>query len=109
MLVREEQGEELATDEAGGAGEERGAGIAVAVFKRLADHLIRAEQQRLRNGESERAGRFQVDHELELRRLLDRKVSGAGATQDLADDGGNAQVAFGHVGEQGHLLPESCL
>ena len=37
----------------------------------LLDHLVRAQQQRLRNREPKGVGSLQVDHQLEFRRLLD--------------------------------------
>src|SRR5206468_10199171 len=43
---------------------------------RLLDHIIRAQQQRLRDGDTERLGGLEVDYELELRRLLERQVVG---------------------------------
>jgi hypothetical protein len=44
----------------------------------LLDDLVRPQQQRLRHRQAERLGRFEVDHELELRGLLDWKVSWLG-------------------------------
>jgi hypothetical protein len=38
------------------------------------DHLIRAQQQRLRECEAERLGRLEIDDQLELRGLLDRRA-----------------------------------
>ena len=40
------------------------------------DHLVRARQQRRRDGEAERLRRLEVDHQLELRRLLDGRSAG---------------------------------
>jgi len=37
------------------------------------DHLISRGQQRFRDGEAERLGRFEVDDQLELGRLQDRQ------------------------------------
>ena len=51
----------------------------------LLDHLIRAHQQRLRDRQAERLGGLQINHELGLRRLLDRKLARFGAFQDLVD------------------------
>src|SRR5207249_11341977 len=39
------------------------------------EHLIRAQQERLRNHEAECLRRLQVDRELVLRRKLDRKIT----------------------------------
>jgi hypothetical protein len=49
------------------------------------DDLIRAQQHRLRDREAERLRGLEVDHQLELRRLLDRKVGGLRAFEDLVD------------------------
>src|SRR5215813_3512170 len=57
--------------------------LAALVEHGLLDHLVRPQQQRLRNGQSESLGRFHVDDKLELRRLLDRKVAGSRASQDF--------------------------
>jgi hypothetical protein len=40
------------------------------------DHLVGAREQRRRHVQAERPGSFQVDHQLEYRRLLHRKVGG---------------------------------
>ena len=42
----------------------------------LLDDLIRPQQQGLRDGQAEGLGGLHVDHQLEFRRLLHRKVSG---------------------------------
>ena len=47
------------------------------------DHLVRAQQDRLRDRQTERFGGLQVDDQLELRRLFDRKIGGLGALEDL--------------------------
>ena len=49
------------------------------------DHLIRPQQKRLRNGEAERFGHFEVDHETKRLWQLDRQVSWLRAAQDLID------------------------
>ena len=57
--------------------------------RRSLDHLVRAQQQRLRDREPERLRRLQIDHQLELRRLLHRQVRRPRAFEDLVDvDGG---------------------
>jgi hypothetical protein len=48
----------------------------------LFDHLVGAGEQRLRHGEAEGLSGRQVDHQLELGRLLDRQVGGFGAFED---------------------------
>src|SRR2546425_10547977 len=49
------------------------------------DDSIRLKQERLRDGEAERLRRLEVDRQFELRRLLDREVSGLRAFQDPID------------------------
>jgi len=44
-----------------------------------------AQQNRLRNRQSQRLGRIEIDHKLVVGRLLDREVSGSGALKDLID------------------------
>src|SRR6266568_3760961 len=44
--------------------------------KILLNHLIRPQEQRLRNREPERPGGLEVDDQLDLGRLLDRKGRG---------------------------------
>src|SRR2546422_10998760 len=46
-------------------------------------HLVCSQQHRLRNREAERLGGLHVDHELELRRLLDREVGWLRALEDF--------------------------
>jgi hypothetical protein len=53
-------------------------------FVELPNHLIGAYEHRLRHGNAERFGRLQVDDQLEARRLLDGKIAGFGAAQDLS-------------------------
>src|SRR6267142_3999178 len=67
------------------------------------DHLVRADREGLRNRQSERPGRSEVDEELELGWLLEGQLAGLGALQDLvdvvrrpADDG----VEVGSVAQQ---------
>ena len=43
--------------------------------QRLLNHLIRAYQQRLRDRDAECLGRLEIDHQLELGRLLDGEAS----------------------------------
>jgi hypothetical protein len=53
------------------------------LVSRLLDDLIRPRQQRRREREAECLGGLQINDELELRRLLDWKVGGLGAFQNL--------------------------
>jgi hypothetical protein len=50
--------------------------------------LVRALQQRLRDGDAEHLRGLQVDRELELRRLLDREIGGLRALENLVDEAG---------------------
>src|SRR5437899_1495427 len=56
------------------------------VFSGLLDHLIRSQQESLRNRQTERLGCFEVDDQLELGGLLDRQITGASAAKDLVDE-----------------------
>ena len=48
----------------------------------LFDHLVGTDEERLRDCESKRFGGPEVDHQLELGRLFDRKVGGFHAPED---------------------------
>src|SRR5678815_539554 len=50
------------------------------------DHLIGADQHALWDCEAEGLGCLQVDHELELGRLLERDVTRLRALEDLVDE-----------------------
>ena len=54
------------------------------------NYLIRSLQERRRNRQAEGLGRLQVDHEVELRGLLDGEVSGLGPLEDPIDVGGRS-------------------
>src|SRR5215831_130988 len=54
-----------------------------ATPRSLLDDLIRSQQQRRRDGEAERLGSFEVDHQLELRGLLNREITGLCTLKDL--------------------------
>src|SRR6516225_8314432 len=49
----------------------------------LFDHLVGARQHRAWNGDSERLRGLEVDHEVKLRRLLDREFGGLAPLQYL--------------------------
>ena len=49
------------------------------------NHLIRAQQHRLRDREAERPGGLEVEHELELGGLNDRNIFRLGALEDRTD------------------------
>src|SRR5262245_27288058 len=59
------------------------------------DHLVGAGEQRWRHGEPERLRGLEVDHQLELGRLLHGEVGGLGAFEDFVDVAGStpAQVS----------------
>src|ERR1700682_317366 len=59
--------------------------VCVGSRRHLLDDLIRAQQQRLRDRDPERLRGLEVDHQFELRGLLDGNVAGLGASQDLVD------------------------
>jgi hypothetical protein len=50
----------------------------------LLDHLVRPQEERLRDRQPERFRGLEVDDQFELRGLLDGKVSGLGALEDSA-------------------------
>src|SRR5215471_17297870 len=72
---------------------------------RLSDHLIRPVQHRLRNCETDLFRCFEIDHELELRRLFDREISGLGTSQDLVDISSGAAVKIGKARSISHETP----
>ena len=49
----------------------------------LLDHLVGGSEQRRWHGKAERFGRFEVYHQLEFRRLLNRQIAGLGTFEDL--------------------------
>src|ERR1051325_9555830 len=66
------------------------------------DQLIRLRQHVRRNRQADLLGRFQIDDELELRRLFHWQVWRLSAFQDLVDHRRYASVRFGLVGSVGH-------
>ena len=48
---------------------------------RSSDHLIRSDENIRRDCETDLFGGFEIDHELELHRLLDGKIGGLGALE----------------------------
>ena len=67
--------------------------IGETVTWRLLDDLVCPQEQRRRDRQAQRLGGLEVDHQLELRRLLDGQVTGPGALEDLV-----------HVGRQRESL-----
>jgi len=58
----------------------------------ILDYFVGAQQQGLRDPQSERLRGLKVDHELEFRRLINGKVGGLGALQDSVDKSAWASV-----------------
>src|SRR5882672_5674736 len=52
-------------------------------WMRSFDDLVGAGEDRWRDGEAERLGGLEIDHQLEGRRLLDREIGGLGALEDF--------------------------
>ena len=67
----------------------------------LLNHLLRPHHHHRRNRQAKRLGGFKINHQLELRRLLDRNVGWLGAFQDLVDHRRYTLVGFGPVGSVG--------
>ena len=59
--------------------------------------LIRPRQHIRRNRQADLLRCFQIDHELEFRRLLDRKIGGLGAFKNLVHISGGAPVQIVRV------------
>ena len=55
------------------------------IGRRLFDHLVGAGKQRLRHGEAERLGGFEIDNQLILGRRLHRQVGRLLALEDPID------------------------
>ena len=71
------------------------------------DHLIGAQQDRRRDRQAEGLGGLEVDDQLELRGLLDRKLAGLGAPEDLVHKSpraGTCQRSWAHT-PWGHRPP----
>src|SRR5262245_5028849 len=69
------------------------------------DQLISLCDELRRHFEPERLGGLEVDHQLELRGLLDGQVGGLGALQDLVHIGGSAPKHISKVRSIGHKAP----
>jgi hypothetical protein len=55
------------------------------VFLPSLDDFIGSIQHRLRNRQADLLGGFEIDHQLKLRRLLDREIGWLGSLQDLVN------------------------
>jgi hypothetical protein len=58
--------------------------VAAMRFTRSLNHLTRPQQQRERDCQAKGLRGLQIDHQLELSRLLDREVGGLGALRTLS-------------------------
>src|SRR4030095_4996282 len=74
----------------------------VASFVSLLDHLIRPRQQRRRDRQAERLGGLEVDDQLELGGLLDRKVSRLRPLENAIDIARHAPVHVREAYAVGH-------
>src|SRR6478752_1559790 len=68
----------------------------------LLDHLIGTGNQRWWDGEAERLRSLQIDHQLKLGGLLNRKVSGFGTLQNFVGIQGAAPEQLGQTRAVGH-------
>ena len=59
------------------------------------DHLVGTGEQRQRHRKTKRLGHFEIDHNFQLGRLLDRQVGWFAAFEDLVDVGRGAAVEVG--------------
>src|SRR5438067_6389231 len=66
------------------------------------DHLVGAQQKRFGDRQPERLGGGQIEGEIELSRLLDRKVAWLRSAQNLVDIVGGAPVQVRLVWSIGH-------
>ena len=57
------------------------------------NHLVRAQQQRLRDRQAERLGGFDVHRHIEFRRTLDGQIGRLDAFEDLVDVGCGAPLS----------------
>src|SRR5262249_679238 len=71
----------------------------------LFDHLVGSYQQLVRHLKAERLRTFAIDHQLELGRLLDRKVAWLRSPQDAIDIGRSPPEYVVRIGAIGHESP----
>ena len=70
--------------------------------RRILDDFIRARKHVRRNGQADLLRRFEIDDKLKLGWLLDGKVGGLRAFQNLVHVACAAPIDFGEVGSIGH-------
>src|SRR5262249_61809970 len=80
-----------------GSIEGRCAGIAYRMASNSFDHLVGADEQRRRHVEAERLRGLEIDHKLELGRLLNRQVAGILPLEDTIYVTGRLPGLFGWV------------
>src|SRR5262249_50284528 len=68
----------------------------------LLDDLVRPHLQRLRNRQTKRLGSLEVDEELELGGLLDRKIARLRALENLVHISGGVPKQVGKIRSVGH-------
>ena len=66
------------------------------------DHLVGAREQHRRHVEAERLSGPEIDHQLELGRLLDRQLGRLGAPEDAVDISRRTPVQVSDVNPVGH-------
>jgi hypothetical protein len=57
----------------------------IAATASLFDHLVGGRQNRRRNCKTQRLCGFEIDHQIEFRRLLNRQISRLGSSRDEID------------------------
>src|SRR5262245_66342910 len=69
------------------------------------NHLVGEREQPVRNLEAERLGGLEVDHQLELGRLLDRQIARLGALENPADVNAGLAIGVRKVRSIAHQTP----
>src|SRR5262249_50374754 len=73
-----------------------------SIMSPLSNHLIRSRQHVRWNCYTDLLGGFEVDHQFELRRLLDGNVGWLGSLQYFFHENRGALIQFRAVGSVGH-------